>query len=71
MDLDAPINRAPKQQLEESEFIKVCRVPVKELLPTLRTKEREGLVPFAGLYTLALGLALGSASGSVSIGLLQ
>lgn len=58
VDLDAPVNRAPEQSLEDGEHIHVVRVPVKELLPALRAMESEGMIPFTGLYTLALGLQL-------------
>ena len=54
-----PANQRPQQALEETEFIKVLRVPVKSLLPSLQQMEREGLRPFAGLYTLAVGLSCG------------
>jgi 8-oxo-dGTP pyrophosphatase MutT (NUDIX family) len=64
VDLDDPANQAPVQSLDETEFIQVRRVPVKALLPTLNTMERDGLVPFAGLYTLAVGLSLGLQGGS-------
>ena len=60
VDLDSPANRVPEQALDESEFIRVNRVPVKALLPTLRELERDGCVPFTGLYTLAVGLQLGA-----------
>ena len=48
----------PAQALEETEYIKVTRTPVQALLPTLKAMEAQGLVPFAGLYTLAVGLNL-------------
>ena len=59
MDLDDPVNQTPEQRLEDTEFIKVRRVPVKGLLPALQAMEREGLMPFTGLYTLAVGLSCG------------
>ena len=59
VDLDAPTNRMPAQALEDDEFIKVARVPVRDLLPTLQTMQRDGYLPFTGLFTLALGLQLG------------
>jgi len=64
VDLDTPANRAPAQQLEESEFIRVHRVPLGRLLTTLKQMERDGLLPFGGLYTLATGLAIGQAAAS-------
>ena len=36
----------------------MTRTPVQALLPTLKAMEAQGLVPFAGLYTLAVGLNL-------------
>lgn len=65
VDLDAAANRAPQQQLEESEAgLRVRRVALRELLPELERMEADGLVPFAGLYTLAVGLSLGLAGGA-------
>ena len=64
VDLNDPVNQAPEQSLEETEFIQVHRVPLKDLLPTLKSMERDGLMPFAGLYTLALGLSVGLQGGS-------
>ena len=66
VDLDAPPNRTPRQQLEESEFIKVHRVPVKQLLTRLKAMEGDGLMPIGGLFLLATGLAIGQAAGSGS-----
>ena len=59
VDLDAPENKQPMQECEETEFIKVTRVPVRQLLQTLKKMEAEGSVPFTGLYTLAVGLQMG------------
>lgn len=67
VDLDAPANAVPKQELEDSEFIKVHRVALKALLPTIQDMERAGIVPFAGLYTLAVGLSLGLRGGSAAL----
>lgn len=61
VDLDEPANQLPEQCLEDTEFIKVTRVPVGELLPTLQALDEQGCVPFAGLYTLAVGLQMASA----------
>ena len=66
VDLDAPPNRTPRQQLEESEFIKVHRVPIKQLLTRLKAMEGDGLMPIGGLFLLATGLAIGQAAGSGS-----
>jgi len=62
VDLDAPVNQTPKQDAKESKCIRVHRVPLAELLPTLKRMESEGLIPFSGLYTLATGLSLGQVS---------
>ena len=58
VDLDAPENRNPSQELEGSEFITVLRVPKKGLRRRLDALAGEGLNVFAGLYTLALGMEL-------------
>lgn len=41
-----------------AEFIRVRRVPIRELEALLASSEAEGLVPFAGLQMLVAGLAL-------------
>ena len=66
VDADAPENRRPQQQLEETEFIVVRRVPVGGLLSAIGQMESEGMVPFAGLYALATGLSLGLLGGGNS-----
>ena len=53
------------QDLDEAEFIKVTRVPVQQLLPTLKRLEADGCVPFTALFTLAVGLTMAS-QGSIS-----
>ena len=63
VDLDAPENKMPQQDLDDTEFIKVTRVPVQSLLPTLKAMERDGCVPFTGLFTLAVGLSMASGGG--------
>ena len=63
VDLDAPENKTPKQMLQDEECISVRRVPLKDLLTTLKDCEKEGKVPFAGLYTLAAGLSIGAGVG--------
>jgi len=67
VDLDAPVNQIPEQALEDTEFIKVTRVPVKQLLPTLRAFEREGSIPFTGLFTLAVGLQMSNGLSSAGL----
>lgn len=66
VDLDAPENERPQQQLDDTEFIKVSRVPVQELLPTLKAMERDGCVPITALFTLAVGLSMASGVSGVS-----
>ena len=59
VDLDAPANQAPEQALEDTEFIRVHKVPLAQLLSTLKRMEADGVIPIGGLYTLATGLVLG------------
>ena len=59
VDLDAPENKNPTQELEGSEFITVLRVPVKGLRKTLDALASRGYNVFAGLYTMALGMEIG------------
>ena len=59
VDLDAPENANPKQQLEGSEFITVLRVPIAGLRRTLDAFAARGYNVFAGLYTMALGMEMG------------
>jgi 8-oxo-dGTP pyrophosphatase MutT (NUDIX family) len=68
VDIDRPENRAPKQELEETEDIRVRRVPIMRLKEALdEMVGQEGCVPIMGLYTLAVGLqqaqVLGQAAG--------
>ncbi len=59
VDLDAPENAHPRQQLEGSEFITVLRVPIAGLRRTLDAFAARGYNVFAGLYTMALGMEMG------------
>tara|TARA_B110001452_G_scaffold1359_1_gene1174 strand:- start:116 stop:838 length:723 start_codon:yes stop_codon:yes gene_type:complete len=59
IDMDLPENINPVQQLEESEFIRVLRVPVRSLSTELSKLEAEGAMPMEGLHLLAVGLQLG------------
>jgi 8-oxo-dGTP pyrophosphatase MutT (NUDIX family) len=68
VDLDAPANAIPEQCLEDTEFIKVTRVPVRKLLPKLKEMERAGAVPFMGLFTLAVGLQMSGSLSSAALG---
>ena len=70
VDLDAPENASPEQALDDTEFIKVSRVPIGQLLPTLKAMEADGCVPFTGLYTLAVGLQMAKA-GRFAVDALQ
>ena len=46
----SPLPRSPHQ---------VRRVRIKDLIGTIQEMESQGMVPFAGLYTLAYGLSFG------------
>lgn len=59
VDLDSEANRNPSQQLEETEFISVSRVPLHALTAELQRLEVEGAMPIQGLYLLAVGLEMG------------
>ncbi|CAE7283409.1 sevA [Symbiodinium natans] len=59
VDLDRPENQSPAQQLDETERIVVRRVPLDQLLQELEVLIRQGCMPIAGLYFLAVGLRLG------------
>lgn len=56
VDLDAPENRNPTQQLEDSENIVVKSIPLVSLAQVLNAGSA---MPFGGLYMFALGLELG------------
>ena len=58
VDLGDPANQNPVQHLDDAECIRVRRVPVRNLLATIGEMEREGMVAFAGLHMLALGLSM-------------
>merc|ERR1719291_1459446 len=58
VDLDAPENRQPKQQLDEGEFCSVRRVPLAALREALDVAGTTKM-PIEGLYLLALGLEIG------------
>ena len=63
VDLDAPENANPKQELEGSEFITVLRVPKNGLRRQLDALAGRGYNVFAGLYTLALGMEMSGEGG--------
>lgn len=58
VDLAAAENKEPTQALDEGEFIGVRRVRVGALGEELRRAEAEGVIPFAGLHLLSVGLSL-------------
>ena len=59
VDLDAPENAHPKQELEGSEFITVYAVPKDTLRAQLDQLAARGYKVFAGLYLMALGMEMG------------
>ena len=61
MRLDANMPDAARQELGEGEDIELLRCAVSDLMPTLRRLDAEANVRvFAGLWTLACGLEVGS-----------
>ena len=62
VDLDSPANRNPSQQLEDTEFISVSRIPLHSLTTELKRLEADGAMPIEGLYLLAVGLEMGLAA---------
>lgn len=59
INADLPENQQPKQELDETEFIEVLRVPLQHLLAHLTDlATRRQCIIDAKLYTLALGLSL-------------
>ena len=54
--------QAVAQDLDEGEDIDLVRCPLDQLLPTLQALQRDGVHVFAGLYTLALGMAAAGSS---------
>ena len=66
VDLSNPINHNPTQQLEDTEFIKVTRVPVHALHEKILALEKdEGCIAIQGLHLLSFGLQLGLLGGRV------
>ena len=65
VDLSDPANQNPTQDLEETEFIKVSRVPLHQLHDKVLSLEREGCVAIMGLHTLSFGLQLGLLGGKM------
>ena len=59
VDLDAPENRDPAQQLDPGEFVVVRRVPLAAMREVL---DAGAAMPIEGLYLLAIGLEVGRRS---------
>ena len=59
VDLDAPENRDPAQQLDPGEFVVVRRVPLDAMREVL---DAGAAMPIEGLYLLAIGLEVGRRS---------
>lgn len=58
VDMTAPENADPKQQLEEGEFVERLVVDRRELLAELGRHSAEGSRVFAALWLFAQGMAL-------------
>jgi len=63
VDLDSPENQVPKQQLEETEDIKVFAVPLLSLHEELLRLQKNGARIFGPLYMFAVGLQLQANEG--------
>eukprot|EP00397_Hematodinium_sp_SG-2012_P052513 GEMP01062113.1.p1 GENE.GEMP01062113.1~~GEMP01062113.1.p1 ORF type:complete len:223 (+),score=52.42 GEMP01062113.1:114-782(+) len=62
VDLNRVENQKPKQELGEGEFCKVLKVKKKDMLSEIERWSREdNAKPFQAVYTLAVGMAIGSA----------
>ena len=59
VDLSLPANQRPVQQLEDTEFIKVTRVPLQNLHERVLALENEGCISIGMLHLLSFGLQLG------------
>lgn len=59
VNLDAPANRSPKQQLEDGEFCVTRRVPMAQLRELLDA-ESTSKMAIEGLFLFALGYEMGS-----------
>ena len=59
VDLSLPANQRPVQQLEDTEFIKVTRVPLQSLHERVLALEEEGCISIGMLHLLSFGLQLG------------
>lgn len=58
VDMSAPENANPKQQLDEGEFVERIVVDKRELLQKLEEFSAEGSRVFVGLWLLAQGMAV-------------
>jgi ADP-ribose pyrophosphatase len=58
VDMSLPENQNPKPQLEDSEFIEVFTLPLRELYAGCKSLEKEGFAIDARVATLAEGIEL-------------
>eukprot|EP00388_Colpodella_angusta_P006956 GDKJ01020067.1.p1 GENE.GDKJ01020067.1~~GDKJ01020067.1.p1 ORF type:complete len:212 (-),score=57.09 GDKJ01020067.1:77-685(-) len=56
IDLDAPENANPSQELEPSESIEILNVPLAELRSTLEREAENGAVIFGGVWNFCAGM---------------
>lgn len=56
VDMSLPENQNPKPQLEDSEFIEVFKLPLKDLYTGCKKLEKEGFAIDARVATLAEGI---------------
>lgn len=58
VDMSLPENQNPKPQLEDSEFIEVFTLPLKDLYTGCKRLEEEGFAIDARVATLAEGIEI-------------
>jgi ADP-ribose pyrophosphatase len=58
VDMSKPENRDPKPELEDSEFIEVFTVPLKDLHAECKKLEKEGFAIDARVATLGEGIEI-------------
>ena len=58
VDMSKPENQNPKPHLEDSEFIEVFTLPLKDLYPELKKFEKEGYAIDARVATLGEGIEI-------------
>lgn len=56
IDMSLPENKSPKPELEESEFIEVFSLPLRDLWESCKRLEKEGYAIDARVGTLAEGI---------------